>query len=148
MSVNMKGSEAVAVIGAIDPDANGIGTVVSDYADMGKFNKAMAIIFVGNIGASGTVDAKLLQATDISGTGAKDITGRVITQLVDTVNDDEQAIINVSSDDLDLDNGFYFIAISMTTAVAAGDSSAVLLGIAPRHGPASDFDLATVSEIV
>jgi hypothetical protein len=37
---------------------------------------------LGVLGASATVDAKLQQATDNSGTGVKDVTGKAITQLV------------------------------------------------------------------
>jgi hypothetical protein len=36
----------------------------------------IAVIKTGVLGASATVDAKLQQATDSSGTGVKDITGK------------------------------------------------------------------------
>ncbi len=147
--MNMKGSQAVAVGGVIDPDANGAGALTSDYMDAGKFQSLMAIIMMGTMATNSVVDAKLVQATDSSGTGVKDITGKAITQFTAAGTDsDKQAIINVLAEELDVAGGFSFVAIIMTVATAASDSAAVLLGMNPRHGPASDFDLASVDEIV
>lgn len=142
-------SELVAVLGTIDPDAYAASTVMSDYADCGKFGKLMAIIEVGDLGVSATIDAKLRQAQDSSGTGVKDITGKAITQLTQAGGDDnKQAIIEVDAAELDVENGFEFVQISMTIGVAASDCGAILLGFEPRFGPASGDDLASVDEIV
>lgn len=142
-------SERAAVLGVIDPDANAAGALTSDWGDLTLFESAMAIVMAGTLGASATLDAKLQQATDSSGTGAKDITGKSITQLTQAGTDsDKQAIINVRAEELDLDNGFTHVAIVMTTATATSDSGAILLGFNPRSGPASDNDLASVDEIV
>lgn len=142
-------SENVAISGVIDPDANAAGAITSTYVDMGKFESALAIILAGTLGTSGTLDAKLVQATDSSGTGVKDITGKAITQLTQAGTDsDKQALINVRAEDLDTDNGFNHVAIILTTATATSDSAAVLVGCNPRFSPASDNDVSTVDEIV
>ena len=141
-------SERVAVLATIDPDANAAGATVSDYGDMTKYNSMMAIAFTGVLGTSATVDMKLTQASDSSGTGAKDVSGKAITQLVKASNDDDQAIINVRSDDLDVANGFTHVAITFTVGTATSDTGAVLLGLDPKYGAASDNDLASVVEIV
>jgi hypothetical protein len=147
--MNKLGSESVAVGGVIDPDANAAGALTSDYVSMDNFETAMAIIMAGTLGSSGTLDAKLVQATDSSGTGSKDITGKSITQLTQAGTDsDKQAIINVRAEELDVDNSFNHVAITMTTATATSDSAAILLGMNPRRAPASDNDLASVDEIV
>lgn len=148
MSTNSLPSERIAVVGTIDPDANAAGAVTSDYGDAGKFGSFMAIAQSGILGTAATLDLKLVQATDSSGTGVKDITGKALTQLVKASNDDDQAIINVRAEELDVANGFAFVAMVHTVATATSDSSAILLGLDPRHGPASDFDLASVVEIV
>jgi hypothetical protein len=145
----IKPSEAVAVLGVIDPDANTAAAYTSDWGDMGKFKKAMAIVFAGTLGSSATLDAKLQQATDSSGTGAKDISGKSITQLTEAGTDsDKQAIIEVDASELDVAGGFRYVALVMTVATATSDSGGVLLGFEPRFGPASDNDLASVDEIV
>jgi len=149
MSVNTLPSEKVAVLGSIDPDANAAGALTSDWGDASQFESLLGIVQVGVLGSSGTIDAKLQQATDSSGTGAKDITGKAISQLTEAGSDDDkQALINVRAEELDVDGGFTHVAIVLTTAVATSDSSAILLGLNPRFAPASDNDLSTVDEIV
>ena len=149
MSTNSLPSERVAVLATIDPDALTAATHTSDWGDLTKFGTGMAVIAVGTLGTSATVDAKLQQATDSSGTGAKDITGKSITQLTDAGSDDDkQAIINIRAEELDVDNSFTHVRISLTVATATSDGGAVLLGLDSRHGPASDNDLASVDEIV
>ena len=142
-------SEKVAVLGTIDPDAYTAATYTSDWANAGLFRKMLAIIEAGDLGTSATLDAKLQQAQDASGTGVKDITGKAITQLTQAGTDsDKQALINLDASELDVDNGFEYVRISMTVATATSDCSAVLLGLEPRYGPANDNDLASVDEIV
>ena len=141
-------SERVAVLGVVDPDANAAGALVSDYGDASKFNSFMAIGFAGVMGASATIDMKLTQATSSAGAGAKDVSGKAITQLVKATDDDKQAIINLRADQLDVAGGFSFVAITFTVGAATSDSGAVLLGLDPVHSTAADSDLASVAEII
>jgi hypothetical protein len=143
-------SEQVAVLGVIDPDATTASTVTSDWGDMTVFQKMMAIVFAGTLGTSATVDAKLEQATDSSGTGAKDFSpAKAITQLTQAgTDDDKQAIINVRRDELDVANDFTHVRLSITVGTATSDVGGILLGMSPRFGPANDHDLASVDEIV
>lgn len=149
MNPNLKPSDDVAVLGAIDPDAYAAGTVTTGWIDMSKWERAMAIVMAGTLGASATLDAKIEQASDGSGTGAKDITGLAIAQLTQAGTDsDKQAIINIHKSDLDLANEFTHIRLSMTVATATSDAGGIVLGLSPNFGPASDNDAATVDEIV
>lgn len=147
--MNMKGSELVAVLGNVDPDAYAAGTYTSGWVSAAEYDRFLAIVQVGDIATSGTVDAKLQQASDSSGTGAKDITDKAITQLTEAGTDsNKQAVINLKPTELDMDNDFTHFRLSITTATAAADASGIILGIAPLHGPASDNDVSTVDEIV
>lgn len=151
MEANQLPSEVAALLGTIDPDAYAASTVVSDYCDMGKFESLMIILAVGDIGAAGTYDAVVQQATDSSGTGAKNLTvSKAITQLTQAGTDsNKQVIINVRAEDLDMANDFDHVAVSVTTVgAAATDHGAVVLGMNPRYAPASDNNLASVDEIV
>ena len=143
-------SQRVAIVGTVDPDANTVGDKNTDFASMADFDSIMAVISLGILGASATIDAKLEQATDASGTGKKDITGKAITQLVKATDDDKQAIINVRADELDVDGGFDFVRCELTVGTATSDTGVVLLGLDARYGPAdiNDKDLASVAEIV
>ena len=141
-------SDIMAVAATIDPDAYSAGATSSDWIDMSVFNDIMAVVMAGTLGASATLDAKLEQATDSGGTGVKDITGLAITQLVKATDDDKQAIINCSAEDLDVNNDFTHVRLTMTIGTATSDAGAVVLGSESRYGPASNNDLATVAEII
>lgn len=148
---NLLPSQRNAIVGIIDPDLNGVGDLFTEFADMGQFDAMMAIIAVGAITATGTVDAKLEQAQDSSGTGVKDVTGKAITQLTQAGGDsDTQAIINIFSSELDTNDGFSFVRVKLTIGTASADSGVTLLGTDARYGPAEadDKDLASVIEIV
>ena len=148
-TLNLRPSEQAAVVGNIDPDVYTAATYLTAYVPAKNFNQFLAIIQAGTLGASATLDAKIVQATDASGTGSKDVTGLAITQLTQAGTDsDNQALINVRADDLDIANSFTHLAISMTVGTATSDAGAVLLGFGPRYGPASDNDASTVDEIV
>ena len=141
-------SERVAVVAVIDPDANAAGALTSAWVDMSLFERVMAIAMTGVLGTSATLDLKLVQATDGSGTGVKDITGKAIAQLVKASNDDDQAVINCMAEELDVEGGFTHVAMVHTVGTATSDSAAILLGVDATYQPASDNDLASVQEIV
>lgn len=149
MQLNALASELAAVIGNIDPDAYAAGTVTTGWIDASTFHQFMAIVQAGDLGVSATLDAKLEQASDGSGTGAKDVTSKAITQLTQAGTDsNKQAIINLRPEELDIANGFNHFRLSMTVAVATSDAGAVVLGVNARQGAASDNDATTVDEIV
>lgn len=147
--INNMASEAVGVVGNIDPDAYAAGTVTSGWIDASKFQRYMAIIQAGTLGSSATLDGSLEQATDSSGTGAKAVSGKAITQLTQAGTDsDKQAIINLLPSDLDMDNGFNHFRLSMTVGTATSDAGGIVLGYLPRTGAVADNDATTVDEIV
>jgi len=150
MSVNTLGSEQAAVVATIDPDVLPAATYTSDYVEAALFANFIATIMAGTLGASATVDAKLVQATDSGGTGKKDITGKAITQLTQASPDDsdKQAIINLKPEELDVNNDFTHFALELTVATATSDGGAIIQGLDPRFGPASDNNLASVAEVV
>ena len=73
---------------------------------------------------SNVLDAKFQQAQDNIGTGAKDVTGKAIVQIVKATGDNKQALINVKPEDLDTVNGFGFVRLSVTVGTAAGQTAA------------------------
>lgn len=147
--MSMHASDAVAVVGAIDPDAYTAATYTTGWVSVANYNAFLGVVMAGTLGASATLDGKIEQATDSSGTGAKDLTGSDITQLTQAGTDsDKQALIQFRGEDLDLDNGFNHVRLSITVGTATSDAGALLLGCDPRSAPASDADATTVDEIV
>jgi hypothetical protein len=142
-------SEAVAVVACIDPDAYTTGAQTSDWVDMADFERVAFIVMAGALGTSATIDFKVQQATDGNGTGAKDVTSKAITQLTDGGTDsDKQAIVEVRQDELDVEGGFRYVAGIMTVGAATSDAGVIALGGNPTYGPASNYDLASVDEII
>lgn len=149
MTPNNLPSERAAIVGVIDPDVTAASDVSTGWVAAKDFHNFMAIVMAGTLGASATLDAKIEQATDSSGTGAKDVTGKAITQLTQAGTDsDKQAIINVRQSDLDIANSFTHLRLTVTVATASSDAGGILLGLDPAYGAASDYDAATVDEIV
>lgn len=144
---NLLASQKAVLAGVVDPDALTAATHDSGWIDMALFEQIQAIIAVGTLGTNATVDAKLQQATDAAGAGAKDIAGKAITQLTQAGADsDKQAIINCRSEELDVNNSFTHVRLRITVAVATSDGGAVVLGHAARYQVADD--LASVAEVV
>lgn len=148
MSFNVKGSEQLAVLDVVNPSAQAAGAATTGWVSAAQFQKFLAVIQAGTFGASATVDAKIQQATSSAGAGAKDVTGKAITQLLAAGGNNVQAEINLDAQELDVNGGFAYIQLSVTVGTAATGTSAVLLGLGGRLGPASDFNNASVAQIV
>lgn len=148
MLSNLNPSARTSVVGVIDPDAYAAGTYTTGWIDMQDWFSLLAIISVGDFVATGVLNAKFQQASDGSGTGAKDITGAAVTALTQAGTDDnKQALINLNTGDLDFNNGFRFVRLSATLTVAGADLSALVIGLDRRYGTATTGDAATVDEV-
>lgn len=148
MFPNAKGSETVAVLATIDPVSQAAGSVTTGWVSVVNFHNFLATVETGVLGASATADAKIQQAQDSSGTGAKDITGKAITQIVKASGDNKQALINFRGEDLDNANGFGYVRLSVTVGTAASLVAAQLLGFTPRFASADAFNQVAVAQII
>jgi hypothetical protein len=146
---NILPSDRLAVVAAINPVSQGVGAVSTGWISMQNWRSVMAIVQAGVLGAAATLDAKLEQATSAAGAGAKDIAGKVITQLTQAGADsNKQAIINLRQVELDFSGGYSHVRLTLTVGTQASLVSALLLGLDARYNPASDSDAASVDEIV
>ncbi len=114
-----------------NPATIATGTLPASYIDVSNFERFVINIAYG--ASDGVFDAQVVQATAAAGTGSKNITGAAITQLSAT-DDNKQVTIEVQTDQLDIANGFRYVAVTFT---AAGTTTgyAELLGFSPRHVP-------------
>lgn len=144
---NILPSNEAVLAAVIDPDVLTAATHTSGWVSLVDFDAIQAIVLAGSLGSSATLDAKLEQATDSSGSGAKDITGKAITQLTQAGSDDDkQAIINCRSDELDVDNDFTHVRLSITVGTASSNGGGLILGHYARYQP--EADASTVDEVV
>jgi hypothetical protein len=148
MFPNAKGSELFSVLATIDPASQAVGTLNTGWISAANHLGFVALVQTGTLGTSATVDVKLQQALDSSGTGAKDISGKAITQIVKASGDNKQMLINVKPEELDTVNGFGFVRLAVTVGVAASITSAQLLGVNPRYAPAEVGNQAAVVQVI
>ena len=148
MFTNSKASEMLAILATIDPASQAAGAISSGWVSAANHLGFLAVVQTGVLGSSATVDAKLQQALDATGTGAKDITGRAIIQIVKATGDNKQALINVKPEDLDTVNGFGFVRVTVTVGAAASVTSAQLIGVNPRFAPADAANQAAVVQVI
>ena len=148
MFPNAKGSELLSVLATIDPAAQAAGTVTTGWISVANHHGFLSLVQTGVLGTSATVDAKLQQAVDSTGTSAKDITGKAITQIVKATGDNKQVLVNVKPEELDTVNGFGFMRVTVTVGVAASITSAQLLGVNPRYAPADVGNQAAVVQVI
>ena len=148
MFPNAKGSELLSILATIDPVSQGAGSVTSGWVNVANFHSFLAVVQTGVMGASATLDAKIQQAQDNTGTGVKDVTGKAITQIVKATGDNKQAFINLRPEDVDNINGFGFVRVSLTVGVAASIVSGQLIGMNPRYATADAYNQAAVVQII
>ena len=148
MFPNAKGSELLSILATIDPVSQGAGSVTSGWVNVANFHSFLAVVQTGVMGASATLDAKIQQAQDNTGTGVKDVTGKAITQIVKATGDNKQAFINLRPEDVDNINGFGFVRVSLTVGVAASIVSGQLIGLNPRYATADAYNQAAVVQII
>jgi hypothetical protein len=148
MFPNAKGSELLSVLATIDPASQAAGAASTGWVPVANYFAILAVVQTGVLGTSATVDAKLQQALDSSGTGAKDISGKAITQIVKATGDNKQVLVNVKPEELDTVNGFGFVRLTVTVGVAASITSAQLLGVNPRYAPADVGNQAAVVQVI
>lgn len=148
LTPNAKISEGIAVVGTLAANSQSAGAKNSGWISAKDLLRIYAIVGVGTLGSSATVDAKIQQATDSSGTGAKDITGKAITQLTAA---NQQVGINLSADDFDAANSFNYFQVSITVAVAASVTFGAILATTKQGSPDSyttSLNAASLVQIV
>lgn len=148
MYTNAKLAELLSVLGTIDPVSQAVGSVVTPWISASNHERFLALIQTGVLGASATVDAKLIQAKDSIGTGSKDVTGKAITQIVKASGDNKQALINLRTEELDINNGFSYVALSITVGAAASLVGGSVIGGTGRQYPASLSNQAAVVQVI
>lgn len=148
MYINTRPSENLALLATVDAASQAVGTVASNWVNAGQDLHVLGLIKTGVLGVSATVDAKLQQATDASGTGVKDVLGKAITQVIAATGNNKQVYINLKGQELDVTNGFSFVRLSITVGGSASIVDGTVFGMFPRFGSAEALNQAAVAQIV
>ena len=146
-------SEDLAIVGRLKPGAKTAGaTVTSDIVDMDIFDRALFIFNMGDYAAGndGSVAVSVRASNDgASFTSDAALTGKALTTASYTGSalDDAVAVIEVTGAEMAA-AGYRYCRLSVTPSNQNLTCSAIVLGGAARYKPASDYDLATVKEII
>src|SRR5512139_1476976 len=111
--------------------------VFTSYVSLANYHRAAIIIHTGVMSSGSTLDAVVHEATDTSGTGAQHLgTSKAITQLTQAGSDsNKDVIIEVRTEELDVDDGYDCIALGYTVGTAATLLSIEIYGLVPRFAP-------------
>lgn len=145
MNATERFSETAEVLAHIPADSETV-EVNTGWIFAGNHHRYAVLISLGDMAATATFDIDVEQAQDSTGTGAKNITGKSITQLTQAGGDGNQTlIIELKGTELDVSGGFPYIQVEVTPANAAVEFAVFLLGLVPRYAPVSTTN---VEEIV
>jgi hypothetical protein len=112
---------------------------ITAYVSLANYHRAALVIHLGNVTATGTVLIRLLQATNTSGGSAKGIpttaTQDKITSALANADDNGVVVIELRTEELDVDNGFDCVAIGYDVDTDSVPFSAILYGIETRFAP-------------
>ena len=126
-------------------DSFSAATYTTDYASLAGYHRAWCYINVGDMQENATLDVALYQATDTSGTSAKAITSKSITQLTQASGDgDDLLCIELQTEELDVDNGFDCVAVRVVVGTAAVELGLTLFGCMPRYAPTATANWAEI----
>lgn len=135
----------VAVVGIVNPASQGTGAVDTTVIDASRFFKVVFVIQTGALGTSATVDFAV--KGDAASGGAYATTLKNITQIVKATGDNKQVVVEVTSEDIGQANVRY-IKGTLTVGTAASIVGVVALGVDGRYKPETNFDLASVAQVV
>lgn len=151
-------SERAGILAAIDPASLGAGTYNTDIVDMRYWRRVAVIVGSGVLGDLGTlqVAVKVNTANSVSSPTPTTITGKAFTSSTFSGSgsgtaggSQHQGIIEVTAEECEnaLNEGRYLFA-TLTVGTATSLACVYIIGIDARYGPASDYDLADVKEII
>ena len=128
MGYRMSEDAAISLVETADIGGTSAST---SYVSMEGFNNAIAYLEVGTFDSGDDIDTyKIQQATDSSGTSAKDLTTSASGGNYDTDNpldaDGDFGIIEIKAEDLDTANGFTHINVTVAEGGNSGTDNVTM----------------------
>ncbi len=143
MNTNLRFSDALQFMGAIDPQTLNNTADSTIWMDMRNISKMGVVIAAGAIAGGGSVDLLVRQATDAAGAGSKVVLAALDVTIFTDADDNKQVMVDIDQVDLDQNNDFAFVQVTLTeTGSFAALVQAAAYGIGASYAPGPD--LATV----
>jgi hypothetical protein len=149
-------SDRLAILARVSPNALTADSYVTDVIDMSKWKRVAAILATGDVGNNGTIQVTAQANTTNAASGGTTITGKTFTASKFTGSGSGTAgasygegIIEITDEDVrDALDGARYLYLTLTVGTATSDAGLIVLGVDPRYAPASEYDLASVKEII
>ena len=141
--------DQAAIIATIDPVSHASGDLNTDVIDMLTYHRVTFILISGLLADGGTLDLTINGDIASGGSYATAITGKstaAATFSGSAGGNGKQAVIEIDGAEIEA-QGLRYIRGTLTAASSGGLAAVVVLGV-PRYQPATDYDLASVAEIV
>ena len=119
-------NEELIVLGAVLPQDIGTAPVTGAYLPLADANRMLAVVTTESLTAAKIVTIELLQATDDSGTGSKELKAAV-SGVAPVGNGAVNVQVEVLGDEFDTNNGFNHFAVKVTCDEAGKLGSAVAI---------------------
>lgn len=131
--------------GQLYPADKSAGTHNTDWLDHSKFHRSVWVVIVGDMDNGATLDFKLQEATDDSGSDSQDINGKAITQLTQSGGDGNSVVVvELQTEEMDVTDQFRYVRGQLVVANAAVQCSVIPLRGPTRYAPVSTTVLAEV----
>ena len=148
MLATLKPTQNIALLDVV-PASAATGTYTTGWLAAAKYEAFLAVVQNGALGSSGTIDAKIQQAQDSSGTNAKDVTATIMTQNTQAGGDSNKVnLINLLQRDLDIPNGFGYFRLSITVGTATSVVGGLVYALNERYAPAAGNNGTAVKQVV
>jgi hypothetical protein len=132
--------------GTLHADSRAAGTYNTTWTPMHNFQRAIALLDVGEMQAGATLDLAFQQASDNTGTGAKAFTpAKAITQLTQAGGDgNDVVIIEIRTEEMDVNNQFDHVRAQLIVAGAAVECTLMVWKHVANYPPVSITGLTEV----
>lgn len=145
MNLNVKLYEQVALVGTVDPLLRDNTTANTDVIDLKNYSR---VAFLVGVGATDiTVDFAVRQSNNSDGSSDAALSGASVTQWTAT-DDGKWKWVDVDAIAVKA-AGYRYIFGKFTVGdgTLGANCTCVALGL-PRYGPATEYDLSDVAEVV
>jgi hypothetical protein len=138
-------SEGYELLANLSPQAaNGtVGEHNTGWVNVENYHRLVVILTAGEPGGASTIDVDFEEATDNAGTGAQNVAGKAITQLV-AADAGDTVYVEVRTAELDVNNDYVWVNAEVTVAVNTYTYDLKLYGRVTRYAPVSVTNIAEI----
>ena len=119
--------------------------VTSGWLNLEIYQRVIVLISVGDLAGAATFDCAITQDDTGTGGNAKALVPVKASTQLTAADDDVANIIELRTEELDVDGGFNWILVTCTPAVAAVEFSVMVFGLVASYAPVA---VANWNEIV